>query len=153
MRDASVGHQCPECVALGRRTQRPARTAFGGGAAGRHGYVTKTLIGLNVVVMLISVASSGAGSAVAGGGLGGLMGNGTPLTRWGSVLGLAHYQDFSLHGVAEGEKRRHPEPHASAARGRPLRIGDHLHPYVGGQFTQERSALLVRDPHLHEGRR
>ncbi|MFB9234516.1 rhomboid family intramembrane serine protease [Plantactinospora siamensis] len=103
MRDASVGHQCPECVELGRRSQRPARTAFGGGAAGRHGYVTKTIIGLNVLMFLASVVSSGAGTAVAGGGLGGLMGQGTPLTQWGSVLGLARYQDFTVHGVAQGE--------------------------------------------------
>ncbi|ASW57222.1 rhomboid family intramembrane serine protease [Plantactinospora sp. KBS50] len=103
MRDASVGHQCPECVELGRRSQRPARTAFGGGAAGRYGYVTKTIIGLNVLLLLASVVASGAGSSVAGGGLGGLMGQGTPLTQWGSVLGLARYQDFTVHGIAEGE--------------------------------------------------
>ena len=30
MNAASVGHQCPECVAEGRRTQRSARTPFGG---------------------------------------------------------------------------------------------------------------------------
>ncbi|MEV4627690.1 rhomboid family intramembrane serine protease [Micromonospora sp. NPDC049523] len=107
MREASVGHQCPECVAEGRRSQRPARTAFGGGAAGRAGYVTKTLIGLNVLLMLISIASAGGGDAVAGGGLGGLLGGGTPLTRWGSVLGFASYQPFGApHGVAADEYYR-----------------------------------------------
>src|SRR5436305_1009696 len=29
MTEASVGHQCPECVAEGRRTVRPARPALG----------------------------------------------------------------------------------------------------------------------------
>ncbi|MFC7547044.1 rhomboid family intramembrane serine protease [Plantactinospora sp. GCM10030261] len=106
MREASVGHQCPDCVALGKRTQRPARTAFGGGAAGRHGYVTKTLIGLNLLMMLLSITSSGAGRSLAGGGLGGLMGSGTPLTVWGSILGLARYQDFTVHGIASGEYYR-----------------------------------------------
>ena len=48
MTAASVGHQCPECVAEGKRTQRPARTAFGGSVAGRGGIATKALIGINV---------------------------------------------------------------------------------------------------------
>jgi membrane associated rhomboid family serine protease len=67
MREASVGHQCPECVAEGRRTQRPARTAFGGGVAGRLGYVTQTLIGLNVLVALIGVALDGTRSLIGNG--------------------------------------------------------------------------------------
>lgn len=104
MRDASVGHQCPECVAEGRRTQRPARTAFGGGAAGRHGHVTKALIALNVLMMLASIASDRGGDSAAGGsGFGGLMGGGTPLTEWGAVLGRAYFSNGVLHGVAEGE--------------------------------------------------
>jgi membrane associated rhomboid family serine protease len=67
MREASVGHQCPECVAEGRRTQRPARTAFGGGVAARLGYVTQTLIGLNVLVALIGVALDGTRSLIGNG--------------------------------------------------------------------------------------
>ncbi|MFI5834258.1 rhomboid family intramembrane serine protease [Micromonospora sp. NPDC051300] len=103
MRDAAVGHQCPECVAEGRRTVRPARTAFGGGAAGREGYVTKALIGLNVLMMVFSVISARSGNALAGGGLGGLMGGSTPLTDWGGVIGLAILPDGSLGGVADGQ--------------------------------------------------
>jgi membrane associated rhomboid family serine protease len=103
MRDAAVGHQCPECVAEGLRGQRPARTVFGGGAAGRHGYVTKLLIAVNVVLMLLSIYSDRGGDSVAGGGLGGLMGGSTPLTDWGSVIGLAGFFDGSVHGVATGE--------------------------------------------------
>ncbi|HEU4347371.1 MAG TPA: rhomboid family intramembrane serine protease [Actinoplanes sp.] len=104
MNAASVGHQCPECVAQGRRTQRSARTAFGGSLAGRAGIATKTLIGINVIIMIISVATGGM-TAVAGGGWGGLLGQGTPLTDWGSVIGLATYGpgDTALHGVAAGE--------------------------------------------------
>jgi membrane associated rhomboid family serine protease len=105
MNEASVGHQCPECVAQGRRTQRPARTAFGGSAAGRAGTVTKVLIGINVVVMLISILSGGV-EAIAGGGLGGLLGGSTPLTEWGAVLGSAVYGpvgDVVPHGIAQGE--------------------------------------------------
>jgi membrane associated rhomboid family serine protease len=85
MRDASVGHQCPECVAEGRRTQRPARTAFGGGRAGQLGYVTKALIGLNVLVAVLATTSGGMDSLV-GGGWGGLLGGSTPLHFWGALV-------------------------------------------------------------------
>ncbi|MGC4806610.1 rhomboid family intramembrane serine protease [Micromonospora sp. DT233] len=104
MRDASVGHQCPECVDEGRRSVRPARTAFGGGTVGRHGYVTKALLALNVLLMLLSIASDRGGDAAAGGsGFGGLLGGSTPLTDWGSVLGQALFPDGTVHGIAEGE--------------------------------------------------
>jgi membrane associated rhomboid family serine protease len=104
MNAASVGHQCPECVAEGRRTQRQARTAFGGTVAGRAGVVTRTLIAVNVIVMIVSVATGGL-TAVAGGGWGGLLGQSTPLTDWGSVIGYATYGpgQTELHGVAAGE--------------------------------------------------
>jgi membrane associated rhomboid family serine protease len=82
MREASVGHQCPECVAEGRRTQRPARTAFGGSAAGREGYVTKVLIGINIVVALLGVALSGADSL-----LGGLFTSASEIQYVGAVIG------------------------------------------------------------------
>ena len=104
MTAASVGHQCPECVAEGRRSQRPVRTAFGGSVAGRSGVATKTLVGLNVIVAVFSVATGGMGS-IAGGGLGGLLGRSTPLTDWGSVLGLATYGG-AVHGIAHGEYYR-----------------------------------------------
>ena len=104
MNAASVGHQCPECVAEGRRTQRSARTPFGGGLAGRAGAATRTLIGINVVAMIISAITGGMG-AVAGGGWGGLLGQSTPLTDWGSVIGYATYGpgESELHGIAAGE--------------------------------------------------
>ncbi|MEV4480247.1 rhomboid family intramembrane serine protease [Micromonospora coxensis] len=102
MRDASVGHQCPECVNEGRRSVRPARTAFGGGAAGRRGLVTRTLIALNLLMMVLSVASDGGGDSMAGGGLGGLLGGGTPLTQWGAVL--AEWPPrFPVEGIVTGE--------------------------------------------------
>jgi membrane associated rhomboid family serine protease len=66
MREASVGFQCPECVAEGRRTMRPARTAFGGSRAGYAGYVTIAIIALNVIALLVSAAMSGVGSLLGG---------------------------------------------------------------------------------------
>lgn len=105
MHEASVGHQCPECVTQGRRTQRPARTVFGGGAAGREGHITRLLVTLNVLALLLSITLGG-GDSAAGGGLGGLLGGSSPLTEWGAVLGLALYPDGSVHGVANGEYYR-----------------------------------------------
>ena len=84
MRDASVGHQCPECVAEGRRTQRSARTAFGGSVAGRDGLVTKTLIALNLIAAVIGVALYGLDTLIPRGGFF------TGITQWqwaGGVLG------------------------------------------------------------------
>src|SRR3954463_1995939 len=74
MHEASVGFQCPECVHEGARTQRPVRTAFGGGREGAAGTVTIGLIVINVLVFIATIISSGRTSAVAGGGMGGLLG-------------------------------------------------------------------------------
>jgi membrane associated rhomboid family serine protease len=53
MNSASVGFQCPECVAEGNRTVRQARTAFGGRITGNAGVVTRILIGINVVAFIL----------------------------------------------------------------------------------------------------
>jgi membrane associated rhomboid family serine protease len=111
MNEASVGHQCPECVAEGRRTQRPARTAFGGSQAGTRGYVTTTLIVINVGFMLVSIVLAG-GQGMFGGGFGGLLGGGTPLTEWGAVQGQLPWGNgrvvvgYTPYGIAEGEVYR-----------------------------------------------
>jgi membrane associated rhomboid family serine protease len=109
MREASVGFQCPQCVAEGQRTQRPARTAFGGSAAGQSGYATITLLVLNIVMFLVSLASAkSAGSALGGSGFGGLLGGRTPLMDRLAVFGLGTYSqtDHTVHGVATGEYYR-----------------------------------------------
>ncbi|MBO4258848.1 rhomboid family intramembrane serine protease [Streptomyces griseorubiginosus] len=51
MREASVGHQCVECVRQGARSVRQARTAFGGRIISAP-VVTYVLIGLNVLAYL-----------------------------------------------------------------------------------------------------
>jgi membrane associated rhomboid family serine protease len=86
MNEASVGHQCPECVSEGRRTQRTAQTAFGGSPIGQHAYVTKAIIGINVLVAIAALISSGSFNSLAGGGLGGLFGGITPLHEWGGLI-------------------------------------------------------------------
>jgi membrane associated rhomboid family serine protease len=108
MREASVGHQCPECVREGRRTQRPVRTAFGGSSLGQHGYVTFTLIAINILMLVGAAISARSGDAFAGGtGWGGLLGSRTPLHEWGAVLGQAIYGNPpEIHGIAEGEYYR-----------------------------------------------
>jgi membrane associated rhomboid family serine protease len=55
MRSASVGFQCPECVAEGAKTVRQPRTVLGGRVAMDTAQVTTTLIAINVVVFLVSL--------------------------------------------------------------------------------------------------
>ena len=105
MNEASVGHQCPECVAEGRRTQRPVRTAFGGSMAGTRGYVTITLIALNVFMMILAAASARGGNSLFGGsGFGGLLGGITPLHLWGALVPgpttFVEVQNGAVVGVA-----------------------------------------------------
>lgn len=56
MVDASVGFQCPQCVAEGNKGVREARTVFGGRVARNSGYVSKALIALNVVMFVLQIA-------------------------------------------------------------------------------------------------
>ncbi|MGW4883603.1 rhomboid family intramembrane serine protease [Streptomyces murinus] len=55
MREASVGHQCVDCVKEGTRSIRQARTVFGGRIAAVP-LVTYVLVGLNVVAYLVELA-------------------------------------------------------------------------------------------------
>ena len=69
MNEASVGHQCPECVAEGRRTAAPDpdRVRRHRRSAAR-GYVTKALIAINVAVLVVSAAAAPAGAACSAAG-------------------------------------------------------------------------------------
>jgi len=115
MREASVGHQCPECVAEGRRTQRQARTAFGGShTAGQQGYVTKTLIAINVLVAIIGAAVSGSGALIGSGlftgtskipALGGVIGPSFQMRPGGATsFDIVHlWPDATVYtGIADG---------------------------------------------------
>lgn len=57
MRDASVGFQCPDCVARGAKETRQARTAYGGLRAGSVGLVSKILIAINGAVWVLILAT------------------------------------------------------------------------------------------------
>lgn len=59
MNDASVGFQCPACLAEGAKSVRSARTIAGAAVSGRQGVVTLTLIGINVVVFVLELATGG----------------------------------------------------------------------------------------------
>jgi len=98
-------------VASGRRSIRPTRTVFGGTTVGIHGYVTKTLVAINVAVLVLATAMAG-GRGLFGGGLGGLIGGATDLTEAGAVQGVDVYrtssgQQFAVPaGIADGEYYR-----------------------------------------------
>ena len=57
MRDAAVGHQCPDCVSAGVAATRQPKTRFGGAQRGQAPVVTYVLIALNVVMFVLQTAS------------------------------------------------------------------------------------------------
>ncbi|MFY0409802.1 rhomboid family intramembrane serine protease [Solicola sp. PLA-1-18] len=89
MRPASVGFQCPDCVAEGARTIRQPRTVAGGRVSGRVGVVTLVLIGINVVAFLAQYVTGGA--------------NGT-VTDWGAMLSrsVVNFNGGVSTGVVDG---------------------------------------------------
>ena len=61
LRPASVGFQCPQCVAEGERTVRRARAPYGGRIARRPGLVTVVLGALNVAAFAVTALTSPGG--------------------------------------------------------------------------------------------
>ena len=62
MNDAAVGFQCPTCIAEGAKQTRSDRTPYGGLRPGRQGVVSMTLIGINLAVWFLILATGGATS-------------------------------------------------------------------------------------------
>jgi membrane associated rhomboid family serine protease len=98
MRPASVGFQCPECVAAGNRTVRQPRTVLGGRISGTDDIATKVLIGINVAVfVLVGLRYPGAftGSLI------------TPIHEHFALIPRAvQFPDATVGGVAGGEYYR-----------------------------------------------
>ena len=85
MRSASVGYQCPTCVAEGAATVRQPRTTFGGRVAADTSRVSLTIVAVNVVVFVLGLA----------------LGQGELQSRFGQIAGYP-----GGFGVADGEYYR-----------------------------------------------
>lgn len=59
MNEASVGFQCPECVARGQAAVRQPRTLAGGAIAGNPGVVTMVILAINVAAQVLVMATGG----------------------------------------------------------------------------------------------
>jgi membrane associated rhomboid family serine protease len=62
MNQAAVGFQCPSCVAEGARSTRSGRTTYGGARSTDPARTSKVLIGINVLLWLLILATGGRGS-------------------------------------------------------------------------------------------
>ena len=85
MRSASVGYQCPTCVAEGAATVREPRTTLGGRVAADTSRVSLTIVAVNVVVFVLGLA----------------LGQGELQSRFGQIAGYP-----GGFGVADGEYYR-----------------------------------------------
>jgi membrane associated rhomboid family serine protease len=90
MREASVGFQCPSCIVEGAKTIRQPRTIAGGAISARDGVVSMTLIALNVIGFLLTLATGGTTGKMFESGA---MLSTTVVTRSGEIL----------TGVADGD--------------------------------------------------
>ncbi|HSK32249.1 MAG TPA: rhomboid family intramembrane serine protease [Propionicimonas sp.] len=64
MNSAAVGFQCPTCVKEGARSTRQVRTPYGGTRVADPRLTSYVLIGINVVVWLLIVATGGRSSSL-----------------------------------------------------------------------------------------
>ncbi|MFI2304444.1 rhomboid family intramembrane serine protease [Actinacidiphila glaucinigra] len=99
MREAAVGHHCPECVKEGGRSVREARTVFGGRVATSGvPVVTQILIALNIAAYLGELVRSDLVARFDGLGQGLLGPDGVAYVYDGTA-----YPGFEAVGIAHGE--------------------------------------------------
>ena len=85
MRSASVGYQCPTCVAEGAATVRAPRTTLGGRVTSDTSRVSLTIVAVNVVVFVLGLA----------------VGEGELFARFAKIGGIP-----GVGGIADGEYYR-----------------------------------------------
>jgi membrane associated rhomboid family serine protease len=110
MNSASVGFQCPNCVKEGSRGTRQARTPYGGERVADPRITTFVLIGINVAVWLLVVATGGnsstllyklmlipdfAGRPISGGGV--VLAPGVAHGDWWQVVTSLFTHEQALH--------------------------------------------------------
>jgi membrane associated rhomboid family serine protease len=59
MRSAAVGFQCPSCVREGAKSTRSGKAAYGGSRSANPALTSQVLIGLNLVVYVLLLATGG----------------------------------------------------------------------------------------------
>ncbi len=94
MRPASVGFQCPECVAEGARSVRQGRTVFGGRISGDTSRVSLTIVAVCVAVYVLGLAGAGDALTLRLGNLAG------PVLIDGDPAGVATGQYYRLFTAA-----------------------------------------------------
>ena len=87
MRQASVGFQCPDCVAEGRKSTRSGRTAYGGRGSGNPALTSQVLIAVNALVWLLITVTGG---------------NRSPLVGWLALTPVGRCQTLDGGGFLPG---------------------------------------------------
>jgi membrane associated rhomboid family serine protease len=93
MQPASVGFQCPNCVREGNRGTRTARTPYGGQRTGNPALTSQILVGINVVVWVLILATGYQSSPLV---------DKLALTPLGAVYGFPDGSTQLVAGVADG---------------------------------------------------
>ena len=95
MNDASVGFQCPSCIAEGAKTVRQPRTVAGATVAGGAGRVSMILIGINIAAYVAQIATGDRDGAIFDDGA--MWGYGVAAGDWWRLVTSAFLHGSVLH--------------------------------------------------------